>query len=870
MNRTKQLFIGLLLLSGICMSCSMDENMEPVRPGLPSGEAFPDSVYFILEDPTPLTRVTYAGDGLHADFEKEDLVGCFALNDDLKAAEGEGFKPNACYRVSVHTNITTGEDRRFLSPVTDSDDLNKSKSKYLFYYPYDPEITSLDQLKAYTHSVNTDQNDRDRYEASDLLWDICIPDAAKQSVYVEMDHAMAQIIVEVESGLIKEGTVPTLLNIPTTVSKLDLVKPDLATMTEDMEVEGSYELAEDSRKSITMWEFGYATSGNFMFRAAVPANHTISAGSKVLSLENPDGNKVTYRLSKGLSFEPGKNYRMTLVRKHDYVAPEIGDDETWVYDVLDPETGQPVGLLCREYLRYQPGRTNFQEDVGTGTPYPSENTKYINSQAWVFYKLQPTGEPDLKEGQVLRFIYDVVYGKSGTSTGFWPEPYEGYALGGVFTPMHGHTWTVNKAANDYNQAHEGYYGVSSQDSTDYYMHGGTVIWDGLSNRIESFKLRGDDEKISNKQSYDGHIAIPNHGGDPYLCYQPISSDSPHKVGILSPHYLVDRRVGKQRGVEERLYPLVKIGYNQFWMSRDLRAATQIDGTPLVNYNLVGAPGVALPSESKDIEPGYLFLSVKNLKNMSDGLVTPDPEWDDYDPYNQYPTMEERERRMITPMYNFKALEGSGMLPKSSYSFAEYCIPQGEEIVSMLDYLGYSFTSKIITRDLRIRKFTNTKNFPESIYSALLNGKYTTSNMNVFSANICGLDLRPEGFYQASSFNQPGERSAIMVLGRKDYPDIPAVFSFTYDQVWMPNATTDGMINNTNQFVFYESSNQDRYKIFTPIRFFLKFSGQTDNSGSVSVSSVANVLKGLAGETKAPSEEAFECRDVYIGVEAVEE
>ena len=170
MNRTKQLFIGLLLLSGICMSCSMDENMEPVRPGLPSGEAFPDSVYFILEDPTPLTRVTYAGDGLHADFEKEDLVGCFALNDDLTSAEGDGFKPNACYRVSVHTNITTGEDRRFLSPVTAEDDINKTADRYLFYYPYDSKITSLDQLNAYIHSVNTDQNDRDRYEASDLLW----------------------------------------------------------------------------------------------------------------------------------------------------------------------------------------------------------------------------------------------------------------------------------------------------------------------------------------------------------------------------------------------------------------------------------------------------------------------------------------------------------------------------------------------------------------------------------------------------------------------------------------------------------------------------------------------------------------------------
>ena len=130
-----RLKIIYIILAFLLTSCAMEEAFEPEV--VPEVETeLPDSVFFILADPAPLTRVTYAGDGLHADFEKEDLVGCFALNDNLTAAEGDGFKPNACYRVSVHTNITTGEDRRFLSPVTDSDDLNKSKSKYLFYYPY--------------------------------------------------------------------------------------------------------------------------------------------------------------------------------------------------------------------------------------------------------------------------------------------------------------------------------------------------------------------------------------------------------------------------------------------------------------------------------------------------------------------------------------------------------------------------------------------------------------------------------------------------------------------------------------------------------------------------------------------------------------
>ena len=196
--------------------------MEPVRPGLPSGEAFPDSVYFILENPTPQTRVTYA-DAIHSDFEKEDTVGCFALDADLNVIS-ESTK-NARYRVSVHTNVETGEDRRFLAPISDEDDLPRNDSyKYLFYYPYDKNVKELSDLRKYSHMILANQNQREKYEASDLLWDICAPDPTLHCVFVKMDHAMSNVIVEVEPSLIKEGEVPTLLGRPKGVRQLNLVR----------------------------------------------------------------------------------------------------------------------------------------------------------------------------------------------------------------------------------------------------------------------------------------------------------------------------------------------------------------------------------------------------------------------------------------------------------------------------------------------------------------------------------------------------------------------------------------------------------------------------------------------------------------------
>ena len=105
------------------------------------------------------------------------------------------------------------------------------------------------------------------------------------------------------------------------------------------------------------------------------------------------------------------------------------DDDSWVLDVLDPQTGQPVGLLCREYLRWN--QTDTKWDGFDDPTYPGgpDGPMRVNSQAWVFYNLQPDGRtPDLSEGTVLRFVYDVrkntFRGIADDEDGYaWPKPH---------------------------------------------------------------------------------------------------------------------------------------------------------------------------------------------------------------------------------------------------------------------------------------------------------------------------------------------------------------------------------------------------------------------------------------------------------------
>lgn len=872
MSITRYIFLNLLLLTGLFWSCEMAEIVEPeVMPEVV--EEYPDSVYFLLSAPNPHTRVVYA-DEFRSEFEREDIVGCFALNLDSNGdyiqADPEGYKPNARYRVAIHSNLETHKDRHFLAPLTVSDELKRDCPHYLFYYPYNENIKTLHDLKNYMHEVLIDQSTRDGYEASDLLWDICEPDG--KYVHVEMDHAMANVIVEVATDIIRENDVPVLLDMPVSVPSLNLVTTSLEQM--------SYTVG-DNPNHIKMWEFGKSVSGNYMFRAIIPACHTITSGSLILQLPDPEGNNNVhnYRCQKTFDIKPGRNYHFTITAppssedENETITPpeNVGDDDTWVYDVLHPDTREPVGLLCREYLHFQPGHTYSDADTETGVVYSNgvETTKFISSQAWVLYRYKPSGVPDLNTGYVLQFINDVKHrgGAATSEFAYWPLPHTGFydSVGGLFTPSHGHDWTSTTDGGVT-------YGIETSEGKEHYMHGGVIEWNGTENRIDWFTLPFPwsdtepdpdlEEVVTNEEAAtQGHVAI-DENGVPFLCYHPITDNPPHKIGILTPHNLVDRRVSKNRTVEERMYPLVKIGYNQFWMSRALRTATQIDGTPLVNYNStdMNNPGLALPSDASDVGAGYVYTATK----LSKTEVVDDVPYSYFDPFNQYDA-DTREEYLISPMYNAWTLEDSGMLPTSAFPSAYYYMPTQESIMNVLTYLGWASGKKLLTRQGRTR-CDQYDNYIETEYEALRAGKYTLKDANSFAANICGFDLRAEGYYRKSNLINIGSSGAFH-LADENKDDGIHVYIFFLPSYLVFSSWNLGT-GPSSQFlceqVWDVSSKGDCY---APLRFFMKFDGQ-DDTGGIIVSSLSTKSSGSGRVSYASA--PVEKRDVYVGLESVEE
>ncbi len=860
MSKLQYIFLNLLLLTGLFWSCEVAEIVEPeAEVGTEVVEEYPDSVYFLLSAPNPHTRVVYA-DEFRSEFEREDIVGCFALDENYEPAEG--YKPNARYRVAIHSNLETHKDRHFLAPLTVSDDLERDCPHYLFYYPYNENIKTLDDLSKYSHEVLTDQSTRDGYEASDLLWDICAPETGGY-VHVEMDHAMANVIVEVATDIMNEGDVPVLLNMPVSVPSLNLLAPSLNDM--------SYDMTGATLGNITMWEFGKSVSGNYMFRAIIPACHTITSGSLILQLPDPeaDDHAHNYRCQKTFDIKPGRNYHFTVTKLPDsiqddevIIPPVVTDDQTWLYDVLDPDTRQPVGLLCKEYLHFQPGRTYQDNDLVTGTDYKSggQESKYISSQAWVLYKYKSEGVPDLNTGYVMQFITDVRGHGDGQTSGIWPLPHLGVTDtgGGLFTPSHGHNW-VSSGGGDWSNDLEAY-GKDSDVGKENYMHGGSITWNGSANRIEWFTMPT--EQVSNEQAaIQGHVAI-DADGNPFLCYNEITNDAPHKIAILSPHYLIDRRVSKNRTVEERMYPLVKIGYNQFWMSLSLRSATQIDGTPLTNYNTVGSPGVTLPADS-DLAPGYIYSSTQLGTIYGNATTTEEVDgqtYSHYDPYTQY-TAEQREQYMISPLYNFLTLEGSGMLPTSAFPQATYYMPQRPDIVSMMTYLGWHSGLKIMTRGVRTRIGTN--DYQETEFEALRGGKYTHAGANKFGANICGFDLRAEGCYNNGGFINVGAAGAFLMMEESTGPGDLGAYIFCLPYYLQFNNANPANYGTDVCVKLYDTPNLG--KNYATIRFFMKFKGQDDTDGIVVSSLSTKGLSARVSDVSAPVEN----RDVYVGLEPVE-
>ena len=835
--------------------------------GMPTSDnniEIPEGYYFVLNTDMTQSRVAYT-DINRSYFEEGDLLGIYAIDKSGNLVQGQ--PTNAEYRVMNVTNVATEDVRQVLENVHPENRIERGH-RYVIYYPYIENMT-FDYLKSLAYGVQYNQNETNishgslhqtliGYEASDLLWDVAEDEVADDGtthyVNIQMDHAMANIVLNVSEKYLNKtdnGYEVYVLNTPRRIESVNLTK----SLTESWTYTTNRSAA--SYNPIRMWYSGIGSSGALQFRAAIPACQTIPANTAFLQMSMPNGIKQ-FQIKNDLTLRPGKNYIFTIQESSEVEQPELNDDDSWVLDVLDPETGEPVGLLCREYIRYQPQRGNNEytlPDMPTGTTVHGDK-KAINSQAWVFYNLQSDGKtPELSQGTVLRFIYDIHENRNNVldAAHFWPLPHtqpENEVHQGLFTPAHGFKWIQSKTPAD----NGNYYGISSSEvdesllndkekETEYYMHGGIIVWDGINDKIKEFKPLNSDSAPTNEQAItNGHIAINPTTGEVKVSYAAVTGEGSNKdaegnkIGIIIPHNLVDSRKNNESITETVLYPLVKIGYNQFWMSKPFRATILTDGTPLTCYNKQGNPNGATLTERKPaevtfkggeyVEMGYMFPFAKNVDKM-DGTTT------NYDPYNDPiemagPQGTEWDNRpskfQPAPIYNKLAVENIKFVPTPPDDGYEYLMPTADEFESMINYFGYGFAAKLCTRE--IARATGAQTTAYKRYTALMRGETYHAAAGFFTANISGFNLRPIGYYnhEAIDGSSVGTSAAIILKSQQNAAkESVAYISFEAYDPWKDNPNVD--------FFYTEGFNFGNYytNYFAQVRLFMRFKRPTEGT-----------------------------------------
>ena len=872
-----------MLLAGLA-ACTDDVIELPGTGGNPT--EVPEGYYFVLDTDVPQgaaqTRVAYVNDN-HSYFEEDDRLGIYTFD-----AEGNLLEPhNAEYRVLNVTNVETGNIRQVLENVNPDQRVTRGHH-YVIYYPYIKDMY-LDRLQNLTYGVHSQQQLDEvehaqlsgtvsGYEVSDLLWDVATDqmtaDGTTHYAKIHLGHAMANIILNIGEEYLpatrpEDGYEAYVLNSPRRATGINL--------TNSLTDAWSYNVnRQSSMTPIRMWNSGLGSSGAQQFRAAIPACQTIPSGTPLLQIATNEGTKQ-FKLKENLPLRPGKNYVFTVMKQNTDpdapIVPDVTDDDSWVLDVLDPETGAPVGLLCREYIRYQQDNTTDQH---TGTDN-GNGSKWINSQAWVFYNLQEDGKtPNLNQGTVLRFIYDIEPLSYEEQAGdyenyqpiaIWPAPHKEMKSYGLFTPKHGFQWgTMNS---------EGYGGEFTGNAfqttdpdanpieTQYYMHGGTIIWNGNENKITNFIMP--DESITNSQAYKGYIAI-EEGKTPYVAYEEKENV---KKGIIMEHYLIDTRYNRENHeTETERYPLVKIGYNQFWMSKPLDTSYLTDGTRIPCYNKKNETGVTFSVDNGDqifLSMGYMYPFVQNDENLKE--VNGDYVY--YDPYNNPGDRPSTSSSyQVCKHYNRAAIEDPRFVPISQESNNYYTMPSKTDLEYMREYFGPRFAAKICTRETVTFDATKTNagvgtRFTTTRKEAIIEGKTcgnTSHDPQVYCANISGFNIRAIGFYDSDRYKQSfydvGEAACLILKREPGQNGITLMRFAVYDSF-------DIGTNVFNEFEDAHSQNEYTYflatKVFAQVRMFMKYRNQADTGGV----SITTSTRSVSGSVPAES------RNVYIPIQAID-
>lgn len=857
--------------------CSDDFMIEET----PERLLLPGEYYFVLTTDEPGSRVAYE-DEIRSVFETGDQIGVFATNSE-KQIQNDVFSArpiNSNTPIQVLAppkgDVTQELDTEIPLPAG-------SEPHYYFYFPMNKswKLSDITKGTGLTYSVETDQTTKEAYQKSDFLWNYLIPDPDASYQTVDMHHLMANIIVKIHKDSI-DTSVDATTGKPKGVTLKEMHTSASGIVLKDQKPgEMGYVVNKNTTSDILMYCQG--ESGDYLlYRAAVPAWTEKKADEPIFTVtlfdRNGNPEEVTYKLAKDLALKDGYYYTFTLRSAAKPAIPDVTKDNSWVLDIFDPdEPGKIVGMLCREYVRYQPGvGLNDVENI-TGTPI-DDKSKYISSQAWVFYNLkngyESEGIIDLDHGTILRILYDfrvaAQYTVQNKQLKFikWPSPHINFRGSGAYVLVdHGHTWddgeynelNSGKSSSLYQWKGNEYCenGNDDPETGELYMHGGTIEWSKTEGKhplsadqvLEFYNISNftmPEKKVTNHiAAINGHIAID--GDKVYVSYEPFEGskeiDNPSiKVGIPKPHLLHD-----VRGVEINDYPIVKIGYNNFWMSKSLRTELLSNGESLIyHYSKIGEGN---PTYYDDVwAPGYIYSKR-----------------DQFDVNTQATDIEKHE--FFPKLYNYVAFEKSEFLPDESKIDAtgknRFMVmhPTSTNFGTMLNYFGTTFAGKLCSDEFVPQNSSGAYTVDDSqIESALRHCQYTSETNNVYVANISGFNLLPMGSFGSNSFGTNfGEQFNLWlkIPDEDKYVDSKLVQHTITFNTWTPfapNVLLSQVFEAKTSTVNENNENMMLTHRFLPARFLMRMKHQQNTGGSTNVvkSAIRSVSKTPYNTTDKPS------------------
>lgn len=729
--------LAITVLCVLATGCTDDEIICTLPP-----DAGTDGHYFVLIGGDMGSRTSY--NGAQSTFDGREDVGMFVLDASGNAVPGQ--PENAHFRVKNIDNIANPErGRQVLEAVSEADEVAKGCAAYLVYHPYREGLT-LAEARNLAFSVDREQDTHEQYEASDLLWDVAVPGG--DCVNIAFDHAMARIFVEVDPKSLDQDKGIQALGLALSASGIDLTTDGIDDMHYDTDPPQEF--------GLSMNFVNVVGSGRYMYGALVPAQ-TLKSLQPILRLTTPDGVVKEYKMpdTGDMELRPGYSYTISLRSNQDVIV-DADDEDSWVFDVRDPVTGEVVGMLCREYIRFQPQATlqgvendNFNTcDYVTGYPQSvnGEETKAISSQAWVFYDLKKghehEGVPDLDRGTVLKFIYDLRYvmnqegmdrdyisaGRKGSEAA-WPAPHRFYNDGlmvkvrGLFMARHGHDWVFNPDKQC---------GESGPDVFENYMHGGRLEWSTLNsgairyNGIKMFHMP--ERQITNAVANEwGHIAHDPVTGEVYVSYEPYDSETmvdaqEKRVCFIDPVFITDVRVNRETGEQEVLtYPLVKIGYNNFWAKKGMRTKLLNDGTPIRCMSAPGGKFAFDVNAGGDIGYGYMY------PNQAKYSVYDHPELHDG----------------FGKLYNYSVVQSDKIVTRNVDHRFTCVLPSPIRFYETSAYCGWMFINKFLTDKIQTKLNDGTNLEPDDV-ALSENKQLGTATSDMFTCNATGFDLRSLG------------------------------------------------------------------------------------------------------------------------------